>query len=219
MNLLIYRGRAAVLALGLSLACLPAARADVIFTNFGPGDAYDTGSGLTISGVTSPVGATYIQGSNFTAGVTANLSEIDVPFFLAAGSGLFNLGLYADDGTGHLGSLIESFQNIGPAVNSPGSIFSVSSALHPLLSAGVSYWLIASPADTGSWVAWDFATTGATSTVYTSLDGSASYNADRGSPAFRVIGASVPEPSSIALLGLGGVAAAVGLRRRRAARA
>ena len=215
--------RAAIAALGLGLACLPSARADVIFNDFGTGDAFQGGTGLTIAGAASTVGSTDIQGATFTAGVTANLGEIDVAFFYAQGSGKFNLGLYADDGQGAPGTLLESIQAIGPAPAGLGELIAASSSLHPLLTAGTNYWLIASPSDPASWVGWNFNSAGATGTGYLNIDGDPFTLPDQVLPTFRLIGASVPEPSSMALLGLGGLgglAAVAGLRRRlRPARA
>ena len=170
--------------------------------------------GLTVSGADSEVHATFIQGSEFTAGATTNLGEIDVAFFFGGGSGSFSLDLHADDGTGHLGGLIESFRGIGPAAF-PGDVLSVPSALHPLIAAGDTYWLIASPADAGSSVGWYLNSAGAIGTIYTSVNGEATYRdrsisegSDRGPlalPAFRLSGGEVPEVSSLALCGLGAV--------------
>ena len=86
--------------------------------------------------------------------------------------------------------------------------------------------MIASPADAESSVGWYLNSAGATGTIYTSVNGKATYRdrsisegSDRGPlalPAFRLSGGEVAEPSSLALCGLGAVGLAGYFRRRKA---
>jgi hypothetical protein len=210
-----HRLSMATAALGLGLFCALPARGGIVFSDFGPGDTYNnTIGGYSIGGASGAFGQVDIQGATFTAGLTGTLSEIDVPFNNQGWPGLFNLGLYANDGTGKVGALLEWFQNVGPATTSSG-IFSVSSSLHPLLTTGDAYWLIATPADPSTAVYWNENSIPTYGTMYTDINGSVAYLTGQLLPAFRVIAAtSVPEPSSLLLLSVGGLAL-VGARSRR----
>jgi hypothetical protein len=202
---LCHRLRIVTAALGLGLVCAASARADVVFNDFGPGDAYNTLGGLPVGGSSGGFGQLDISGATFTAASTGTLSEIDVPFFNQSGPGIFNLELHADDGTGKVGALLESFENIGPATASQ-TIFSIVSTLHPLLTAGDAYWLVATPADPTTAVFWNNNSIGATGTIYEDFNGSVNYAPGEILPTFRVIAsASVPEPSSL-VLGVSGLA-------------
>jgi hypothetical protein len=205
MNRLYYSLSIVTAALAFGLPCTTSARAGILFTDFGPGDTYISSAGYSIGGASGAFGQLNIMGATFTADLTGTLTEIDVPFFNQGWPGIFNLALYADDGTGKVGALLESFQNIGPATPA-GGIFSVDSSLHPLLTAGDAYWLIATPASSSTAVYWNENSIGSYGTIYTDSGGSVNYSTDSTLPAFRVIGAtSVPEPSAL-LLGLGGLA-------------
>jgi hypothetical protein len=204
-------------ALGLGFFCTSPVHGGIVFSDFGPGDAYLSPGGYSIGGASGAFGQVNIQGATFTAALTGTLSEIDAPFNNQGWPGLFNLELYADDGTGKVGALLESFQNVGPATPSSG-IFSVYSSLHPLLTAGDAYWLIATPADSSTAVYWNENSIPIYGTMYVDSNGSANYLADQLLPAFRVIAAtSVPEPSSLTMgfISMAVLGGAFAVKRRR----
>ena len=191
-------------AMTLGNLSMPTASGGIIFSDFGPGDTYNLIAGLSVGGSAGAFGTNISEGAAFTAGFTATMSEIDAPFFNQGWPGIFNLELHADNGSGEIGALLELFQNVGPATPA-GGIFSVQSSLHPLLTAGNTYWLIATPADTSTAVYWNENSIPSYGTTYQDQNGSVNYATNSLLPAFRVLGASaVPEPSSL-LLGLAGL--------------
>ena len=191
-------------ALTLGNLCASAANGGTIFSDFGPGDTYNLAAGPGVGGSAGAFGVNVLEGAAFTAGLTGTLSEIDAPFFNQGWPGIFNFELHADDGTGKIGALLESFDNVGPATPA-GGIFSVYSSLHPILTAGSTYWLIATPADTSTAVYWNENSIPSFGTTYEDVNGTGNYSANSLLPAFRVLGASaVPEPSSL-MLGLAGL--------------
>jgi hypothetical protein len=129
--------------------------------------------------------------------------------------GDFTLALYADN-SGTLGSLLETIPHgaygTGPQFN--GNLVTGTSSTHTPLVAGTRYWVVAT---TSSDFATDFDgywsenTTGDTAPSLF-FNGSA-WQSGFSHLALRVT--AVPEPASLALLGVGG-AAALARRRRRA---
>jgi hypothetical protein len=193
-------------AVALTMGSLSMSRASggIIYSDFGAGDTYNLTAGPSVGGSAGAFGVNIIEGAAFTAGFTETLTEIDAPFFNQGWPGMFNLELHADNGSGEIGALLESFQNVGPATTA-GGIFSVYSSLHPLLTAGNTYWLIATPADTSTAVYWNENSIPSYGTTYQDINGSVGYSTNSLLPTFRVLGASaVPEPSSL-LLGLAGL--------------
>jgi hypothetical protein len=75
-----------------------------------------------------------------------------------------------------------------------------------VLSAGTTYWLVASALGDG-WLVWNENNTGDDGLAISVFDGAFSLLGDDTAPAFQVegtpVGAAVPEPASLTLLGLG----------------
>jgi hypothetical protein len=145
---------------------------------------------------------------------------------LAAGANEMDLRLYNTVG-GQPGSVLEMIHVSGQMPNfgqfGSGHLVTFSSALHPLLQGGGTYWLLPfAPGDT--WAAWNLNTTGATGMTALSNDpdpttwtvfngGTLSAVEINGTPS------PAPEPSALALGGIAaaGVAGYTWLRRRKSA--
>ena len=213
MRLLCAVGLVALLFAGV-------AQADVIFDNFGPGNSYQAGSGWTVSGAASPTGAAYVEGMSFTptGSYTLNALDVAVGWAVSTADNSLNLALY-DDAGGLPGSIpLESWSGlVVPDFAGNNSPISVSSLVHPVLSNGTPYWLVASVGTDTQWDAWNLNSVGDLGPIVYSLNGGpwSPHTDARG--AFRVTGTSagVPEPCTCALFGLG----ALGLRLRRKGKA
>jgi hypothetical protein len=209
-----------LVALALLAGGAGRARASVILYNtFGPGDSFNTAGGLSVSGSGSSYAAT---ANGFTPAQTATLDQVRVAAKLFDGTGGIDVLLASDDGTGKPDGTIEPLGTFTPT--GTASIFALNSTTHPLLTAGTPYWVILQPdpADSNLEAVWNDSSpfvfgpkgqrhspAGAWSTGTSNLQS-----------AFEVLGtpaataAAVPEPSTFALLALGGAGLA-GWRRWR----
>jgi hypothetical protein len=186
-------------------------KAEVIFSNFGPGDSYDLNHGATIG----LAGGTYIDTAvTFTPiGNSFTLDRIELAVGLAnpAGQGfgpnLLDVALTTSVG-GFPGSVLEMFHFVdamGPFTSWNAPLIA-DSALHPLLSEGTQYWLVASAPDPGTTAAWNWNTTGDLGAHAQRVNGGSWFFVTPSRGAFRVSGTAVPEPSTFPLLSLGAVA-------------
>lgn len=177
------------LALFTSIALCPIIEASTIFTTFGPGQTFD---------LASSYGVASVQGvaSSFQPLFTATLNVIDVAMSYSSGTNSFNI-ILAANGSGVPGATIESFNVTG--VGGVGTIETVNSTLHPLLSTGTTYWIEVLPGSANSVGAWNRNNQGLLGNQ--ALLSSGSWNAQVGDRmnAFDVQGTGVPEPSSLSL--------------------
>lgn len=183
-----------------------AARADVVFNSLPANDS----SGWTATGSDSGAGADYDIAQPFTVTADRRFADVQLPLFSARRAAVANVWLMADGGSGP-GALIEQIR-ITDIATSGWPVKTVESALHPLLSAGQTYW-IAISTDRGSDVAWGEVASGVKGHWYRMNQGPWQFDPGNNASAFRVDGIPVPEPSCIAAVAL----LAVALRRPRRA--
>jgi hypothetical protein len=200
-------------ALVLLAGATQAARADVIFNNFGSGDSYLTDIGWTIG---RPPGQVFFeQADSFTVhGTDFNLSGITAAAGNVLGPNVYSVGVYTDAGN-MPGSLLEmfNFSNLGQfGLNNPPLVGN--SSLQPLLQDGHTYWLVYSTSDT-TWAAANLnSTNDIGGHVFRTNGGAWGFSSDIHG-AFRVEGDPVPEPGTLVLLGMGALGlVGYGYRRR-----
>jgi hypothetical protein len=209
-------------------ACLAAlagpARADVIYSNLGPGESY--------------LNAAWVEaGPNITGGPTRYAFDFTVStdtFFdsarlavgLAGGANEIDLRLYTDAG-GRPGTVLEAVHASGQMPHlfdfNSGHLVEFDSALHPLLQAGGTYWLL--PFASGdTFAGWNENSQGQNGLFAESFDAEPMtwyVEQDLRKGAFEVNGtpSPAPEPSALALAGVGlvGVVDYAWRRRRKPA--
>ncbi len=202
------------------LAGPTAARADIVFTNFGPSFLYDVTEGNPIGNGQDGTTNNYAEGETFTPINDYTLSTIYVALSDAAGSTntdplIVNLTTDAGD---QPGTVLESF-TIAPgtlgtlgANNAP---IALTSLLNPALTAGTQYWVTVSDALGIDAFIWNQNNSGDSADQAQSSDGGATWLSPSGNTpgAFEVdgtlvatVGAITPEPGSLVLLGSGALA-------------
>ena len=215
---------AAFCACALLSAFPSIASADTVYSNLGPGDSFNTGSGTLIGS-----GSENELAAQFTVGPTAyTLSSADVALW----------GILAEDGPASV-TLWDNVFVVGPG-NSPGSVLATgSNVFAPLggpalrtstfggsvtLAANTTYWLALSVPN-GEELAWMWNNTGGTGAAVRAGGVSPWFNASNlSTSAFRINGAPqngihpVPTPTASAagLALLASILAAHQLRRRGA---
>ena len=116
-------------------------RADVIYSNFGIGDAYSSGSGLIVTNdnaAWSSVAVGFMPAANYT------LASIEfVASDLIPDNAGISIGIFADNGGQPGGAPLESFTLSGPLgqFGTALPVLTVSSVLQPLLLANTEYWV------------------------------------------------------------------------------
>jgi hypothetical protein len=208
------------LAFGLLIiwgAAIPSQADSIVFSNLGPGDSYQGGSGYTVGNLGAG-GGYRVYGFAFTVGATStDLGTIGVAVGFVTGTNQLTINLDADSG-GSPGSVIESFTLNGAmppfGTYSMGNLVTATSVLHPLLTAGSQYWVVVSvPNDGTSQAAWALNSTGDMGPFAIYSNGTEIVNGTGLRGAMLITG--VPEPSSIVMVSISAVVIlGCGLRRR-----
>jgi len=195
---------AAFVAAGSALAAVPS-QASVIFSDLGPGGAYDNSFGWTVATSASVIGQDISIGQEFTTTGAGDVSQIDVALGLLAGGGAGQVSLWTSGFGSELGVWNATYSQ-------PAGLFTISGITGVQLNADTTYILVASGlSDTFGYWAWN--SVGATGNLYDNQ----SYVESGSLGAFDILGAAaVPEPATWAMMlgGFGGLGAL--LRRRRA---
>lgn len=188
-----------------------AANADVLLNTFGT----VTSPGFDVNGSYAVYYAQSVARPFVTSFGSYNLTEIDIALAFFTTDSVLNVNLCADN-AGVPGSILETFGviNVGGDLSS-GSEYVLNSVTHPLLTMGGTYYVTITPGTPGSSGGWNFTNDGHTGPNQWSSNGGITWNSvTELDGAVTVQGAltSVPEPTSLAVLGLGAVAL---IRRRR----
>ena len=203
----------AVLGLGLGLGA--EARAGYIASNLTASQGYNTGSAYNLTGPAAVQGGQgFVLGVSFTSASTVTFDSAQLALSFMSGTNALNVSLMTDAGGTPSGTTLETIRITGIGA-SPGLV-TATSTTHSVLTAGVSYWLVATYGASDTYMKWYLNSTGATGqTAYRSDSSTAqgSWNAYPGgtNPAFAISGspaataAAVDSPSSAFLVGIGGL--------------
>ena len=193
----------------------------VVFNNFGPGDTYDTTTGLTegVMGV--------IQGVQFVPSASGKLDKIELALSLVQGTNSALVYLVGDSsGQPDTGNVLEIWttNSMGPiGSNNPLLVFP--SVWHPMLSNGTPYWIYVDvTAHPATWAVWNWNTTGGMGNLATSFNYGWSWSVSpQTQGAFRVTvkgpavppGKAVPVPAAPVVSAIGAAVYGVCFFRKR----
>lgn len=196
----------AISALVVLVALSTPASADIVFSNFGPGNSYDVSSGWVAAGPTAEFDASSEWAFAFTPSGNFTLTQIDVA--ISNSEAPISVTLSLDHASGGLpGATIESWTITDlPIFGVPPIVVQTVTPVSPVsLVSGTEYWLAASAAgDTID--AWNFALAGPNAPA--ALNTGSGWALQTLTPpefsgAFDVEGSVVPEPSTWAMMLLG----------------
>lgn len=194
---------AAICALGASTA-----QAAVVYSNLGPGRAFDKHTAFPLNEYTQANGENYAVAMAFTSAGAVDVSEISLAIGVFFGDPSMEVSLWSKDYTTKLGS----WSVTGSSAWRP-TLVTISGISGVHLNAGAEYALLASSLN-NEWGAWYY---NSTNTLGCSEFEAGGYACGGWVGAYEILGVAtaVPEPATWAMmiLGFGGVG--VMIRRRR----
>ena len=203
--------------LSTALVCLAvlvgsSAHADVVYSNLSGAGTYDINSVHTVRGANVSVNGRLAAAVAFTPTAPFTLDSIDLGLSSDENPAFPDDMMVAltDSNSGLPGSVIESLGTVSgfpPIGASDSFLATATSASHPLLEAGVEYFVVVSAADPDAFAFWYWNNQGVLG-FFRQREVTDPWveQADSTQPAFRVNGTEVPAPAALwaggALLGL-----------------
>ncbi len=212
--------------LSLLFAAVPAARAGIVYSNFGAGFSYNTSEGNFIGNGLDGSGSNYAEADTFTASAAYTVTSLEIALsnYYGTNTDELQVSLAADSGSGTPGAVLASFDVLPGTLGMLGGYNAPVTFTAPAgltLAAGGQYWVTV--ADIGGGTdsnVWNWNSTGDTSAQAISTDGGTTWFSPSGLPAGAyqvdgIVASSVPEPGSLQLLLAGGGLGLLGDRWRR----
>jgi hypothetical protein len=204
------------ICLCIAFAAVVAGMPVTVFNDFGPGDTYMPGPGITVGcGAVCWGNAGYSHAWSFVPGVTSSFSSLQTAAWALgfAPPTTFVVSIALDAG-GVPGSPLESFSV--PLTSTPQTLL-LDSVTHPLLMAGSLYWFTAGTADLVNQVAdVGINSVGVTGPEALRIgNGPWSPTSSSAYGVFEVVGdapSAIPEPSTALLLAAGAALLVAGKR-------
>lgn len=193
------------------------------YNNYGPGDAYDTTTGYSVTGgdddpAFGSFPPPHIVGSRFTSAATGILAVIRISLHdsFTPGFNQVDIRLHQANLAGELGPVMAAFTRGGlPAFGgseAPETISSFDPSV--VLTAGNRYWIVVAPGDSTTEAVWNWNSLGPGDRFAQSFDFGATYAySDSRVGAMRIELISIPEPRTLGLIVVGIAIALAGHRR------